>query len=483
MIKELLKDASIYGLSDFLFKAVSFLTFPIYAYLLSLEEFSVMSLVTTLVYFAGIFFNIGNINNSVQRYYWDEEGQNTKKLVVSTGLICLLMASLVLGGIFFALFIPLKATLMVRYGISSSTLLYAFLGGILTNIFSFALNVLRLHFAPWQFFLLSVSLNALMAVLSILFVFSFNLGIEGYFLGIVCAYAVFTPLALWAVNRDLGLCFDITLAKKLMLFSYPFIFMSINYWIGSSFDRWMLAEMVSLEEVGLYSVAFRFATVINLFVAAFGQAFSPLALKNYSEKPSLFSHFMHQTFVLWVLCLLGLWSLISLFSNDVLHFMLPEAYWGASNSLIYLCLGTAVLGISQLTAFPITLAKKTQLFNYASILAVVINIVLNWLWIPTYGAVGAAIASACSYAAVTFSYSIFSYFLPTRFPLDIKFLGIMIAYCAVTLFLLQNPIFQEVGWYNIALKACYLGGFLILAVFIIKQEKIMLSKTSLEIVS
>ena len=68
--------------------------------------------------------------------------------------------------------------------------------------------------------------------------------------------------------------------KKLIIYGYPFIFSGLAYWIFGSIDRWMLAYLTDIKEVGIYSVAFRFSMIPMFLANAFGQAWSPLAIKN-----------------------------------------------------------------------------------------------------------------------------------------------------------------------------------------------------------
>ena len=61
-------------------------------------------------------------------------------------------------------------------------------------------------------------------------------------------------------------------AKKLINYGYPFIFAAMAYWIFGSIDRWMLFYLRDTEEVGLYSIAFRFSLIPMFLANAFGQA-------------------------------------------------------------------------------------------------------------------------------------------------------------------------------------------------------------------
>jgi hypothetical protein len=61
MIKALFKDTAIYGLADFLFKFISFATFPIFTYALTVSEFGIFSLLITISTLVGLLMMCGRI--------------------------------------------------------------------------------------------------------------------------------------------------------------------------------------------------------------------------------------------------------------------------------------------------------------------------------------------------------------------------------------------------------------------------------------
>lgn len=106
MFKQLLRDTALYGFSDFLFKILAFFTFPIFAHLLSVNDYGVMSFAGVIAGFVGMFLNLG-LNNAVQRFYFDNNFEESDRpSLVSTGyivmavwstaltLICILLAYL-----------------------------------------------------------------------------------------------------------------------------------------------------------------------------------------------------------------------------------------------------------------------------------------------------------------------------------------------------------------------------------------------------
>jgi O-antigen/teichoic acid export membrane protein len=212
------------------------------------------------------------------------------------------------------------------------------------------------------------------------------------------------PLAAWAASRDLRPVFDRALAAKVIHFGYPFIYASLGFWLFGSIDRWMLATMASVEEVGIYSVAYRYASIVMFVSVAFGLAWSPFAIKLKADHPVGYRKFYSDVLLVLSCVMLALGGMISLLAEDLIALLMPSNYSAAAQPLAVLCLGVVLQSTMQVTAIGISLEKRTHLFGRLSWLAAAINFALNLVLIPGWGALGAAWASVVSYLFLTGSY-------------------------------------------------------------------------------
>jgi O-antigen/teichoic acid export membrane protein len=400
MLKQLAKDTVIYGFGDFLFKFIAFIVFPIYAHIFTVEEFGVMALVGTMAGFISIFMNIG-INNSIQRFYWDKETTTVEKpKLISTGLYILSSWSFI-----FTLFVilglyPFSEGLEDKYKVQWIFITIALLTNIPGQILQYSLDTLRLHFSPWKYLTLSALKNLAGVILGFVLIFSFDYGMRGYFWGNFYAAIISIPLAIWLMRKDLILKFDKKIAKEILLFGYPFIFVGMAYWIFSSMDRWLLAELSDGTNVGWYSIAYKFASVLTFVISAFGQAWSPFSIKLIAENSNyrvFYSRVLSYFF--YLLSLIGIF--ISVFSSEVLMLTTPFTYWPAANTITILVMGIVISGTTQITALGISLEKKTHLFSYSTWISAIVNLFLNIILIPVYGALGSGIATFISYLLLT----------------------------------------------------------------------------------
>lgn len=397
-LRALGRDVAIYGTGEFVFKFIAFAVFPIYAHILTLAEFGTWALLTATATLLGYLVNMG-VNQAVQRHYF-ERGERDQAGIVSTGLAQLL-ASCVAFALIAILAVSLAGdTFQERYGIDGLLLLLALAIVIPDQLMQFCLDLLRMHFTPLKFLLLAFAKNIVGTAAALYMVAVAGAGLHGLFAGLLAGSLAALPLGLWLIRRDLKWSWDAPLAKALFAFGFPLTFTSIAHWIYTAMDRWMLAEMSSASELGLYSVAAKYATVLTFVIAAFAQAWIPLAMRTAGEDPghqTLFGRVLSHWYGALAILALG----IALFAPEALMFLTPRDYWPAAAILPMLVAGLVLFGTTQVTALGITLENRTILTTWAAWIAALANFGLNLALIPQFGALGSAAATLISYALLT----------------------------------------------------------------------------------
>lgn len=394
------KDVVIYGIPDFVFKLVGFLTFPIYTRVFSVSEYGLIALILVSIGLMGMFVNVG-VNNAVQRHYWEPGIQrNEQQEIVSSGLF-LLFCSSVLWGVILTIVLSYSSHWIEQsYGIRWEVIILALATLFVDQLLSYSVDTIRLHFKPKYFLVVSFVKNLVGMALGLLLVVGFQLGMYGYFAGPLIASSIAVFLALWFIRKDLVFKVELLQVKKLLLFGFPFIFVGLAYWIFGSMDRWMLLRLSTVQEVGLYSVAYKFATVIVFLNTAFGRAWSPYANKTRSTSVD-YQRIFGKIFAAWFFSLASVGFLVSLFSNELLQLITPKEYWPAASVLPFVVAGVVLFGTTQISVIGISIEKKTKYLTYGAWVAAIANLILNWIFIPQYGALGAAISTLLSYLLLT----------------------------------------------------------------------------------
>ncbi len=405
MLTKLGKDSVIYGGSDFFIKLISFFTFPLIATTLTPANFGTLELITTLVGLLGLFMNCG-VNNAVQRFYWDQDiTEEQRSPLVSSGLALQLMFWIALSAVLFLMLPIIEIFIDISaYGFSYLAFIAALVLVYVTQATQYIQDVIRLHFKPLQFFIFSFCGRSISAIAALIVVVGFAGGIDGLLATQAAIGLLALPLGLYFIRQEIKASFDKEQAKNLLSFGAPFIFMGMAYWVFSSTDRWMLSALSSIEETGQYSVAFRFASIVFFISTAFGQAWSPYAIKVKADSPNTYRKKYADIFIVLVFVMLIVGGGLALFSGEIIGVVMTPEYYPSALAFAILAFAIIMQSTQQITAIGISLEKRTSLFAKISWVAAVLNVAGNYVLIPQYGATGAAIATFLSYLFITGCY-------------------------------------------------------------------------------
>ena len=465
VFRRLAKDSAVYGSADLATKILSFFAFPIIAAALSPKAFGALELIFSLTALLGLAMNCG-LNNAVQRYYWDKDTTPAMRpAIVSSGFVAQLVFGMI--AIFFGVaVIPfvLPFTQAADWPLTWIALLAALVVTALSQWLQYALDVIRLHFAPWRFMTLALISRVFTMAFGLVAVVALGLGIDGLLTAQALVLMMTVPLAIWFIRKDFQLKhIEFSQIKELVHFGYPFIFAGIAYWLFGAMDRWMLASMTSVEQVGIYSVAFRFASAVLFVSAAFGQSWSPVAMKIRKDHPEKYEVIYGQVLLLLLFTMLAFGGGVALFSGEAISLIMPKEYHASALPLAILCFGIILQSTQQVTAVGISLEKKTYLFARLAWLTALVNFAANWLLIPGYGAVGAAWATFISYVVLTGSYL---HYTQRLHPIMVHWsrlvalasLGILVALVSVKTISLQLD-WQVIGWKLALALFCLIVGW------------------------
>jgi PST family polysaccharide transporter len=186
-------------------------------------------------------------------------------------------------------------------------------------------------------------------------------------------------------------------AKLLLKDSWPLLLSVISISIYMQIDKIMLGKMVGYEEVGIYSVATLISTVWYFLISIFLATLFPSLTNLHAQRSGLLSQRWIQLYALmfWLSVVVAL--ILSIFSNILVEFIFGEMYTrSASVLVIYSCAGVFVATGSVWSQW-LLLENKLKIGLYSQLLGMIINVGLNFWLIPSFGAIGAALATLVSY--------------------------------------------------------------------------------------
>lgn len=185
-------------------------------------------------------------------------------------------------------------------------------------------------------------------------------------------------------------------AKTLTLFSIPLLFSALFNRLMARLDILLMGHFLPAAMVGIYGTAQRFMPLIGLPLGAFNNIFAPIIadLFHRDRKETLEDQF--KIVAKWIfMTTLPIFVLFTSFSKEILS-VFGSAFTAGSEVMILLCIGQMVNAASGSSGFILVMTDKPQANLLNSALLCVMSTILNLYFVPRYGIVGAAWASALS---------------------------------------------------------------------------------------
>ncbi len=228
------------------------------------------------------------------------------------------------------------------------------------------------------------------------------------FAGAILAETILNSLGLISIYRikkySLGLWYwNLPLAKILLKESWPLIISGFTIMIYMKIDQIMLGEMLGIKEVGLYSSATRISEVLYFIPIAIASSVAPSIYAAKRDK----NEFLYYQKIENLIRLLSLTAFVialpmSFLSGTIITFLFGNEYV-ASGSILAVHIWASVFVFMGVGASYWFIAEGlTSLTFHRTLMGAITNIVLNFILIPIYGGIGAAIATVISQAFAAF---------------------------------------------------------------------------------
>jgi O-antigen/teichoic acid export membrane protein len=415
LFSSLLKDAPLYSASALLARGFSLITVPIFTRFLTPADYGILDLLSFLVVLIPLIFGLA-LDQAIGRYYVDTNDYCRRKKIASSVLIYTIIV------IFVAIVIMLQIDDFIIEEwldgkVNSATLYLLSVLIWLHSIFIVTNNQLRYMFRAKEFALSNIGNTILSMTLSVTFVSLLGFGVDGVFLGQAISQGIFAFVSFWLARESYALVFDWRIFKEMLRYSIPLMPSTIAFMGMQYVDRIILNELRPIEEVGLYGIGARLASLVNLFLMGFQAAWAPLVIKHYKDsnaRAQFAKVFIYYLFI--TICIL---ITISIFSKEIL-LLLTTPEFSHGYVVVPLLIASIILSsIGSYFSYGIKIHKKTHIRLYINMFGFLLNILLNYVLIVRLGIIGAALATLASFAIMailSLHYSQRYYRVPYSWP-------------------------------------------------------------------
>jgi len=203
--------------------------------------------------------------------------------------------------------------------------------------------------------------------------------------------------------------------KQLLRMAFGILFFNLAMAAFAKIDILMLRPMTSADEVGLYSIPLKLASYINFIIVSFNAVIAPNIAKYHAEGntegiQNIVTKASKALAVLGVLAALflvvGHTFILGLFGEDYL----------AGDVVLFVLIGGQLINVfCGPVGNILIMADQEWLASKCFLVAIAVNISLNFWLIPEHGMLGAAIATSIGVAVANF---LLLYFVVTKLGIN-----------------------------------------------------------------
>jgi O-antigen/teichoic acid export membrane protein len=410
-VKSLVSASFVYGLGTVASKFIGFFLLPVFTRYLQPEQYGLFETFNVIFFLLNTIGTLG-MDAAMIRFYYDSKEPLHRKLVVSSSLFLALAAGLFLALLGFVFSSSLNAALF-KGANNISTLHVTMFLVVASTVNTVQLALFQTKREPGRYSILTFIRFIAMYGLSVLFLVQGD-GVYGLMLSQLIAYSLSLVIGFIFARKDFRFSMSTAISREMLTFSAPLILGSVSIWLLSSSDRFFLLRLSTLNELGLYSLGSRLASVVLFAVTAFQMAWPQFALSRAEEHNAAYTNSRILTYYLFVgiLVVLG----ITLFTPEILRLLATDQYAGAGSVVFLLSCSILLYGCFFVFGIILSLTKKTLSILPVTIPPLVVSVLLNYYLVPTMGGMGSAVASISAYSLMaTLSFIFTNRLMPVRY--------------------------------------------------------------------
>lgn len=185
--------------------------------------------------------------------------------------------------------------------------------------------------------------------------------------------------------------------KELFRFSLPLFFSGIFTSSLGWIDTFFLGALKTASDVGIYNIALSLVSTLTIFLSAFSNIFFPISSELYAkgllkEITQIYSSITRWMFILSFPILI----IIFFFPEKILSLLFGSVYSQGGLSLQILIVAYFFKIFVGPASETLMTYHKTKYLFYLNTGIAILNVALNYLLIPDFGILGAAIATSTS---------------------------------------------------------------------------------------
>lgn len=401
LLERLTRMVAGYGAVQWAGPLLSLIFTPIITRILTVEDFGASSYLQTVTGALGT-VALFALPQAIATHFNDRPNEASWQRAITGSALALTVSSGVALGLGLTAAAPALGT--VSPIIASHVRLVQFLGltlwvglsaTVLTNVAQAGLRV------RWG---MAFSLTTIVVTVigNVLFIVILRLGVTGMLLTPLAVNACVLIIALVLMRGTIGKPSG-EVMRRLLRSGALLLPTTLAVWSLTLADRLFLGQMASASELGHYEIANKIASLVYVAMAPIYTAWTPLALAM-QHQPMARLRFVNMARYLIAL-VLALSLLLSLFAIEILIVLTRPAYFPAAPYVGFLAYTHVFSAFGTVFTTGAMMGKQLTSVSAGVMLGALVNIALNAVLIPPFGAWGATAATIVGFGiapAVTY---------------------------------------------------------------------------------
>lgn len=458
----LAKNTLIYAIGNIGVLIINFVLVPFYTFFLTKEELGYYDFIVTTAMFIAPFATL-QVEMAILRWLLDNDSKNIKKSVITNSFFILSINLLLLTALFFA---------FSKYFIDKYNIIILFYY-VLFFLYPLFKQILRGIGKPKQYIFVEICYTSLFLILSILFIVHFKLGVKGLLISNIIALS-FSILFVFFNNKIYNYIgkqyFSKSLLIQMLKYSVPMILNISSVWFMTSAIKYFIIYFNGYASNGIYTVAYKFSSIIQIFNTIFYLSWQEEAIKNYRKNN--FQESYNRIFEQYIIFMSSLLISITGIAPLVLKFVIGENFHEAVQYVPILSLGFVFMSLGSFYGVIYQCEKNNIGLSLSAIISGLFLVLFSFIFKSIYNIQIASFIFIFSFI-VFFLYRFFDTrrFLIVKFPLK-KVLPFILLY--VILFIANQHLeFKAKIFFNAFILLIYLTVYRMDIILMIKWFNIL----------
>ena len=388
--KKLLGNTTIFFVSQFASKVVTFLLLPLYTSYMSTEEFALAELVTTMISLLLPILSL-SLSSAVLRFVMDNANNASSALYISNRVFT--------AGLVILIFLyPLINYINIFPNVEWIFIFSFFTTGYesLYNGYTRAVGKIKL------IGIVGVFKTIITVILNIYFLVIIDLGVKGYLLALALANLIAIGIYFYSnlnfKGERLLKLDERKLQHEMLCYSIPLIPNSISWWIISSFNRYVINGVCGASVLGLFSAASRLPSILITIQNIVGEAMVLSIIEEYDNERDV--NYFTNLYNLYNFIMVCICSLLILLMEWIAGFLLSKDFFQAWIYVPFLLIATVFGALSGYLGNFYSACKKNNGMFLSTLLGGGISCILYCFAIKPFGVLGATMVNIVAYVVI-----------------------------------------------------------------------------------